>query len=85
MITSNETTTILTPGELLTTTMYKPTSTTKETLIIIPITSFTATPIWNNIVTSNDNCKKVVIGDLVEARINRLIVIAIKHEQQHLI
>ena len=49
---------MLAPQQPLTTTMNKPTSTTKETLIIIPITSFTTTPTPNNIITSSDNCKR---------------------------
>ena len=46
------------PQQPLTTTINKQTSTTKETLIIIPITSFATTPTPNNIITSNDNCKR---------------------------
>ena len=48
---------MLTPQQLLTTT-DKPTSTAKEKLIIIPITSCTATPNQNNIITSSDGSKR---------------------------
>ena len=36
----------------------KPTPTTKERLIILPITSCTATPNQNNIITSSDSSKR---------------------------
>ena len=39
-------------------TIDKPTPTTKERLIIVPITSCTATPNQNNITTPNDNSKR---------------------------
>ena len=47
-----------TPQQPLKTTINKPTSKTKETLIIIPIISFATTQTPNNIITSNDNCKR---------------------------
>ena len=49
---------MLTQQQLLTTPVNKPTSTTKETLIIIQIASSTTIPTLKNILTSNDNCKR---------------------------
>ena len=69
---------MLTQQQLLTITIDKPTPTTKAKLIMIPITSFTTTPTRNDIITSNDNCRKIAIGDLVKTRINRLITTPIK-------
>ena len=76
---------MLTPQQLLITTTNKPTPTTRENLIIMPITSFTTTPTRNYITAPNDNCKKIVIGDLVKISTNRLTAIPIKHIQKHLI
>ena len=49
---------MLTPQQPLTTIINKPTITTRETLIVIPITSFTTTTTPNNIITSSDNGKR---------------------------
>ena len=52
--------------QLLTTTMNKPTPTTREKLIIVPVTSFITTLTGNSIITPNGNCKNIAIGNLVK-------------------
>ena len=56
----------------------KSTLTTKETLIIVSITSFTTKPTQNVITTTNDNGKRMIIGNLIKTKINRLTTTSIK-------
>ena len=71
--------TMLAPQQLpITTDRPIPITTTKEKSIIVPITSFTRTLTQNSMKTTNGDSKRITIDDLVESRINRLIIILIK-------
>ena len=69
---------MLTLQQRLTTTDKATPTTTEEKLMIVSITSFTTTPTRNSTITPDDNCKKMMIGDLVKTRINRLTTTPIK-------
>ena len=64
--------------QLLTTTDKSTPITTKEKLKIIPITSSTIAPTRNSITTTDDNCKEMMISDLVKTRNNWLTTTLIK-------
>ena len=62
----------------LATTTNKPTPTTKEKLIMVPITSSTTALTGNTIMTPNSNCKDIATGNLVKIWISRLTAISIE-------
>ena len=70
---------MLTPQQLLLTTdKLTPTTTTKDKSIIIAIISFITTPTWDSIITTNGNCKRITISNLVKTSISRLTTIPIE-------
>ena len=46
--------------------------------MIIPITRFVITPTCNSMITTNGNSKKMIIGNLLKSRINRITITSIK-------
>ena len=74
-ITSDQSIAILT---ILLTAINKPTTTTsKEGLVMISTTRLTTMPTRNFILTPDDDYGKIIIGDLVNSRINRSTMIPI--------